>query len=66
MHQANNFIVTDGLPRGGRGVAAEFPDVALGELIVEATAAWLVREPSGVSNGSDNVENRPPGAVRLG
>jgi 3-isopropylmalate dehydrogenase len=47
VHKANNFIVTDGLfLEEVRAVAAGYPDVALDELIVDATAAWLVREPS--------------------
>ena len=47
VHKANNFIVTDGLfLEEVRAVATDFPDVVLDELIVDATAAWLVREPS--------------------
>jgi 3-isopropylmalate dehydrogenase len=47
IHKANNFIVTDGLfLEEVRGVAAAFPDVTLDELIVDAAAAWLVRDPA--------------------
>lgn len=47
IHKANNFILSDGLfLREVRKVAAEFPDVALEELIVDATAALLVRDPT--------------------
>lgn len=47
VHKANAFILTDGLwLRCVREVAADFPDVALDEIIVDACAAWLVRDPS--------------------
>jgi isocitrate/isopropylmalate dehydrogenase len=47
VHKANNFIVTDGLFLDEvRGVSVDYPDVALDELIVDATAAWLVRDPA--------------------
>jgi 3-isopropylmalate dehydrogenase len=47
VHKANTFILTDGLwLRCVRGVAAEFPDVALDEIIVDACAAMLVRDPA--------------------
>jgi 3-isopropylmalate dehydrogenase len=47
VHKANNFIMTDGLfLREVRNVAAEYPDVILDDMIVDATAAWLVRDPS--------------------
>ncbi len=46
VHKANVFIVTDGLFLAEtRKVAAEFPDVRLQEVIVDAMAARLVREP---------------------
>ena len=46
VHKANNFILTDGLfLREVRKVAAEFPEVELEEMIVDATAARLVRSP---------------------
>jgi isocitrate/isopropylmalate dehydrogenase len=46
VHKANNFILTDGLfLREVRKVAAEHPDVVLDEVIVDAMAARLVREP---------------------
>ena len=47
VHKANNFILSDGLFLDEvRKVAAEFPDVELDELIIDATAAWLVRDPT--------------------
>jgi len=47
VHKANNFIVTDGLfLEEVRGVAALYPDVRLDEIIVDAMAAWLVRDAS--------------------
>ena len=47
VHKANNFILSDGLfLREFRKVAADFPDVEVEELIVDATAALLVRDPS--------------------
>lgn len=47
VHKANNFILTDGLfLREVRKVAAEFPDVVLEEVIVDAMAARLVRHPA--------------------
>ena len=47
IHKANNFILSDGLfLREVRKVAAEFPDVELEEIIVDAMAAYLVRDPS--------------------
>lgn len=46
-HKANAFILTDGLwLRCVREVARDFPDVLLDELIVDACAAWLVRDPA--------------------
>jgi 3-isopropylmalate dehydrogenase len=46
IHKANNFIVTDGLFLDEvRRVAQDYPDVAVEELIVDATAALLVRTP---------------------
>jgi isocitrate/isopropylmalate dehydrogenase len=46
IHKANNFILTDGLfLECVRAVATDFPDVAVEELIVDATAALLVRDP---------------------
>jgi 3-isopropylmalate dehydrogenase len=46
VHKANNFILTDGLfLKMTREVAAEYPAVALEEVIVDAMAARLVREP---------------------
>ncbi len=46
VHKANNFIITDGFfLEQVRRVAAEFPPVQLDEVIVDAMAAHLVREP---------------------
>ncbi|MFD7075501.1 isocitrate/isopropylmalate dehydrogenase family protein [Nocardioides sp. NPDC059952] len=46
VHKANVLKTTDGLfLREVRKVAAEYPDVELEELIVDATAALLVRRP---------------------
>jgi isocitrate/isopropylmalate dehydrogenase len=47
VHKANNFIITDGLfLEEVRAVAAAYPDVRLDEFIVDAMAAWLVRDAS--------------------
>ena len=47
VHKANVFHVTDGLFLAQtRKVAAEFPDVRLEEIIVDAMAAHLVRDPA--------------------
>jgi isocitrate/isopropylmalate dehydrogenase len=47
VHKANNFIITDGVfLEEVRAVAANYPDVRLDELIVDAAAAWLVRDAS--------------------
>jgi 3-isopropylmalate dehydrogenase len=47
IHKANSFHMTDGLfLREVRKVAAEFPEVELNDLLVDASAAWLVRDPS--------------------
>jgi 3-isopropylmalate dehydrogenase len=47
VHKANTFILTDGLwLRCVREVARDFPDVALDEIIVDACAAMLVRDPA--------------------
>jgi 3-isopropylmalate dehydrogenase len=46
VHKANTFKLTDGLwLRCVREVAADFPDVKLDEIIVDACAAMLVRDP---------------------
>ena len=46
VHKANNMILTDGLfLREVRKVAEEFPDVELEEVIIDAMAALLVRDP---------------------
>ena len=45
VHKANNFIVTDGVfLEEVREVAAAYPDVRLDEFIIDAMAAWLVRD----------------------
>lgn len=47
VHKANTFKLTDGLwLRCVREVARDFPDVALDEIIVDACAAILVRDPA--------------------
>ena len=47
VHKANVVKLSDGLfLREVRAVAARFPDVELEELIVDATAAALIRRPS--------------------
>ena len=46
IHKANNFILSDGLfLKEVRKVASEYPDVELEEMIVDAAAAHLVRNP---------------------
>lgn len=46
VHKANVVKLSDGLfLREVRKVAADYPDVALEELIVDATAALLIRKP---------------------
>lgn len=46
IHKANSFLMTDGLfLECFRAVAREFPDVETEELIVDAFAALLVRQP---------------------
>lgn len=45
VHKANNFILTDGLfLEEVRAVARDYPDITLDEFIVDAMAAWLVRD----------------------
>jgi 3-isopropylmalate dehydrogenase len=47
VHKANNMIVTDGLfLEEVRRAAADYPEVALDEMLVDAAAAWLVRDPA--------------------
>jgi 3-isopropylmalate dehydrogenase len=47
VHKANNMILGDGLfLEVTRGVATEFPDVALDDVIIDAMAALLVRNPA--------------------
>jgi 3-isopropylmalate dehydrogenase len=47
VHKANNFIMTDGLfLEQVRKVHAEFPEVELNDVIIDAMAAHLVRDPS--------------------
>ncbi|HEY1147828.1 MAG TPA: isocitrate/isopropylmalate dehydrogenase family protein [Pseudoduganella sp.] len=46
IHKANSFHMTDGLfLEAVRAVAAEFPQVQLDELLVDASTAHLVRNP---------------------
>ncbi|MCL4150288.1 UNVERIFIED_CONTAM: hypothetical protein GTU68_030198 [Idotea baltica] len=46
IHKANSFLMTDGLfLECFRNVAKEFPDVETEELIVDAYAALIVRQP---------------------
>lgn len=47
IHKANSFHMTDGLfLREVRKVAQEFPEVKLDDLLVDASTAYLVRDPS--------------------
>lgn len=47
VHKANNFIITDGFFLDWvRRVHQEFPEVELNEVIIDAMAAHLVRDPS--------------------
>jgi 3-isopropylmalate dehydrogenase len=47
VHKANNFIITDGLFLDQvRKVAKDFPQVKLEELIIDAMAAHIVRDPA--------------------
>lgn len=47
IHKANNFIMSDGLfLEEVNKVATEFPDVELEEMIIDASAAMLVRNPA--------------------
>jgi 3-isopropylmalate dehydrogenase len=47
VHKANNFVITDGffLERV-RAIHGEFPEVMLDEVLIDAMAAHLVRDPS--------------------
>jgi 3-isopropylmalate dehydrogenase len=46
VHKANSFHQTDGLfLREVRKVAAEFPEVALDEMLIDASTAHMVRNP---------------------
>lgn len=46
IHKANSFHMTDGLfLEAVRHVAKDYPDVALDDLLVDASTAHLVREP---------------------
>ncbi len=46
IHKANSFHMTDGLfLEAVRHVAREFPDVALDDLLVDASTAHIVKEP---------------------
>lgn len=47
IHKANVMRLTDGIfLEETRRVAGEFPDIAYDEMLVDAAAAWLVRDPS--------------------
>ncbi len=47
VHKANNFIITDGFFLDWvRKVHQEFPEVELNDVIIDAMAAHLVRDPS--------------------
>ncbi|HEX2553235.1 MAG TPA: isocitrate/isopropylmalate dehydrogenase family protein [Microvirga sp.] len=47
VHKANNFIITDGFfMECVRKIHAEFPEVELNDVIIDAMAAHLVRDPS--------------------
>jgi isocitrate/isopropylmalate dehydrogenase len=47
VHKANNMILCDGLfLEVVREVAREFPEVVVDEIIIDAMAAWLVRDPA--------------------
>ena len=47
VHKANVLKLTDGLFRECcLAVAAEYPDVVVNEMLVDATAMWLVKDPS--------------------
>lgn len=47
VHKANNFILSDGLFLDCvRKVGREYPEVALDEVIIDACAALLVRDPA--------------------
>jgi 3-isopropylmalate dehydrogenase len=47
VHKANNFILSDGLFLDEvRKVARDYPEVALDEVIIDACAALLVRDPA--------------------
>src|SRR5215469_17656652 len=47
VHKANNFIITDGFfLEKVRQVHKEFPEVKLDDVIIDAMAAHLVRDPS--------------------
>ncbi len=46
VHKANVMRLTDGIFLDEtRRVAGEFPDVAYDEMLVDAAAAWLIRDP---------------------
>ncbi|OIO88389.1 MAG: isocitrate dehydrogenase [Anaerolineae bacterium CG2_30_64_16] len=46
IHKANVLKVTDGLFREScLAVAADYPDVQVGEMLVDAAAMWLVKDP---------------------
>ena len=47
VHKANVLKLTDGLFRECcLAVAAEYPDVEVNEMLVDAAAMWLVKDPA--------------------
>jgi homoisocitrate dehydrogenase len=47
VHKANVLKLTDGLFREScLAVAAEYPDIAVEEILVDAAAMWLVKDPA--------------------
>ena len=48
VHKANVLKLTDGLFREScLAVARQYPDIEVDEMLVDATAMWLVRDPRG-------------------
>ena len=47
VHKANVLKLSDGLFRETcLDVAAEYPDIRVGEMLVDAAAMWLVKDPA--------------------
>src|SRR3546814_9300597 len=54
VHKANNFIMTDGFfLEWVRKVHKEFPEVELNDVIIDAMAAHLVRDPRSEEHTSE-------------